>query len=72
VPHREPRLKASKQRIRYPDANFALPIAVLEHVTRTPIENVSHTTIFEPLAMQQTLLPGRSMPRVAAPEPATL
>lgn len=50
-------LKNEKYKIRYSDTNYQILIAIIENVTKSPIENVYKEMIFEPLKLENTYLP---------------
>ena len=70
--HFDPRpFDSCRHTVRYSDANFQLLIAVIEAVTRQPIDEAFATLIYEPLGLTRTWHPGTppaaSMPPAAVP-----
>ncbi len=51
-------LSNSKYRIRYSDTNFQMLIAIIEAVTKKPIEEAYRDLLFQPLNLVNTFLPG--------------
>lgn len=51
-------LSKRKYRIRYSDTNFQILIAIIEMVTKKPIEDAFRDMIFKPLNLVNTFLPG--------------
>ncbi len=51
-------LNNKKCRIRYSDTNYQILIAIIENVTKSPIEDVYREMIFKPLKLENTYLPG--------------
>jgi CubicO group peptidase (beta-lactamase class C family) len=56
----------SKYRIRYSDTNFQILIAVIESVTKKPVEKVYRDLIFKQLNLNNTFLPGSNALKPAA------
>ena len=61
-------LKNKKYKIRYSDTNFQILIAIIENVTKSPVENVYKEMIFEPLNLENTYLPGEENSKKDCPE----
>lgn len=61
----------SRPRIRYSDTNYQLLVVVAGHITGKPMERLYRELLFDPLALDQTWLPGHD-PLGAATEPATV
>ncbi|NDL66407.1 serine hydrolase domain-containing protein [Anaerotalea alkaliphila] len=55
-------LRRGKYRIRYSDTNYQILIAILESVTKKPVEDVYADLIFRPLGLAETFLPGGKSP----------
>lgn len=62
--------EARRKKVRYSDTNYQLLIAIIERVTRQPLQQVFEDLIFKPLGLKQTFLPGtekaRNFPDVAS------
>jgi D-alanyl-D-alanine carboxypeptidase len=72
-PHFPPQdLSARRQRARYSDAGFQLLIAILEAATGQRFAELLQDRIFDPVGMDHTWLPGRSMPSEETLEPAMI
>jgi len=61
-------LNNKKYRIRYSDTNYQMLIAIIENVTKSPIENVYKEMIFKPLKLENTYLPGEKNSDIISPE----
>jgi D-alanyl-D-alanine carboxypeptidase len=72
-PHFAPQdLTADRQTARYSDTGFQLLIHLLETVTGQGFAELLSTRICEPLGLEHTWLPGRSVPAAGTPEPSGL
>lgn len=62
--------EARRKKVRYSDTNYQLLIAIIERVSRQPLQQVFEDIIFKPLGLKQTFLPGtdkaRNFPEVAS------
>ncbi|RFT15103.1 MAG: D-alanyl-D-alanine carboxypeptidase [Candidatus Saccharicenans subterraneus] len=63
-------VESRKKKVRYSDTNYQLLIAIIERVSRQPLQQVFEDMIFKPLGLKQTFLPGtekaRNFPDVAS------